>query len=202
MQVLYSDAACSRLELKAFEPRFRTAVHCQPQEMPHAPQRHDSPALHGQIPARRSFSSDCCSAQPSLLSSNQLQPCTTRQVLNRGWLQISDTVYPMYKAFIEPDLAKAHLRISNTFNPFSGFMDATYILKSAKHVTVQDIRAAVPVGAQPAQVIQARSRPCACRQRGPACAMVLGRSPGFHRLCSLQLQRRRCSLHERSWWMR
>ena len=55
----------------------------------------------------------------------------------------------MYKAFIEPDLDKAHLRISNTFNPFSGFMDATYILKSAKHVTVQDIQAAVPVGAQP-----------------------------------------------------
>ena len=59
--------------------------------------------------------------------------------------QISDTVYPMYKAFIEPDLAKAHLRISNNFNPFSGFMDATYILKSAKHVTVEDIHAALPV---------------------------------------------------------
>ena len=38
----------------------------------------------------------------------------------------------MYKAFIEPDLALAHIRIYNTFNPFSGFMDATYILKSAK----------------------------------------------------------------------
>ena len=60
-------------------------------------------------------------------------------------MQISDTVYPMYKAFIEPDLAKAHLRISNTFNPFSGFMDATYILKSAKYKTVEDIRAALPV---------------------------------------------------------
>ena len=46
--------------------------------------------------------------------------------------QVSDTVYPMYKAFIEPDLALAHIRIYNTFNPFSGFMDATYILKSAK----------------------------------------------------------------------
>ena len=37
-------------------------------------------------------------------------------------LQISDTVYPMYKAFIEPDLKTAHLRIYNTFNPFAGFM--------------------------------------------------------------------------------
>ena len=75
----------------------------------------------------------------------------------------------MYKAFIEPDLAKAHLRISNTFNPFSGFMDATYILKSAKHVTVQDVRAAVPVGAQPTQVTPAQSRPCACRQPARTC---------------------------------
>eukprot|EP00873_Tetraselmis_striata_P002788 jgi/Tetstr1/423052/TSEL_013823.t1 len=46
--------------------------------------------------------------------------------------QVSDTVYPMYKAFIEPDLATAHIQIYNTFNPFSGFMDATYILKSAR----------------------------------------------------------------------
>ena len=50
-------------------------------------------------------------------------------------LQISDTVYPMYKAFIEPDLKAAHLRIQNTFNPFSGFMSPTYILKSAKPIS-------------------------------------------------------------------
>lgn len=46
--------------------------------------------------------------------------------------QITDTVYPMYKAFIEPDLATAQIRIYNHFNPFTGFMNATYILKSAK----------------------------------------------------------------------
>ena len=46
--------------------------------------------------------------------------------------QISDTVYPMYKAYIEPDLKSAHLRIYNTFNPITGFMDATYILKSRR----------------------------------------------------------------------
>lgn len=45
-------------------------------------------------------------------------------------LQISDTVYPMYKAFIEPDLKLAQLRIYNTFNPFTGFMNATYTLKA------------------------------------------------------------------------
>lgn len=44
--------------------------------------------------------------------------------------QISETVYPMYKAFIEPDLRSAHLRVVNSFNPFAGFQDPTYILKS------------------------------------------------------------------------
>lgn len=48
--------------------------------------------------------------------------------------QVSDTVYPMYKAFIEPDLKAAHLRIYNPFNPFAGFMSPTYILKSATPV--------------------------------------------------------------------
>jgi uridine kinase len=48
--------------------------------------------------------------------------------------QVTDTVYPMYKAFIEPDLKAAHLRIYNPFNPFSGFMSPTYILKSAQPV--------------------------------------------------------------------
>lgn len=38
-------------------------------------------------------------------------------------------VYPMYKAFIEPDLETAHIRITNSFNPFSGFQNATYVLK-------------------------------------------------------------------------
>jgi uridine kinase/adenylate cyclase class IV len=43
--------------------------------------------------------------------------------------QITDTVYPMYKAFIEPDLVTAQLRIYNSFNPFAGLMDASHILK-------------------------------------------------------------------------
>jgi uridine kinase len=32
--------------------------------------------------------------------------------------QITDTVFPMYKAFIEPDLTFATIKIQNTFNPF------------------------------------------------------------------------------------
>ncbi|KDP31436.1 hypothetical protein JCGZ_11812 [Jatropha curcas] len=55
--------------------------------------------------------------------------------------QISETVYPMYKAFIEPDLQTAHIKIINKFNPFSGFQSPTYILKSARKVTVDQIKA-------------------------------------------------------------
>ena len=62
-----------------------------------------------------------------------------------SWVQISDTVYPMYKAYIEPDLKTAHLRIYNTFNPFNGFMNATYILKSDKPVTPEAIKAVLKV---------------------------------------------------------
>ncbi|KAJ7943258.1 Uridine-cytidine kinase C [Quillaja saponaria] len=55
--------------------------------------------------------------------------------------QISETVYPMYKAFIEPDLQTAHIKIINKFNPFTGFQSPTYILKSARNVTVDQIKA-------------------------------------------------------------
>lgn len=42
-------------------------------------------------------------------------------------------VYPMYKAFIEPDLQTAHIKIINKFNPFTGFQSPTYILKVITH---------------------------------------------------------------------
>ncbi|KAF5468910.1 hypothetical protein F2P56_013018 [Juglans regia] len=58
--------------------------------------------------------------------------------------QISETVYPMYKAFIEPDLQTAHIRIINKFNPFTGFQNPTYILKSTRAVTVDQIKAIFP----------------------------------------------------------
>lgn len=60
--------------------------------------------------------------------------------------QISETVYPMYKAFIEPDLQTAHIKIINKFNPFTGFQSPTYILKSAKNLTVDQIKAVYPEG--------------------------------------------------------
>lgn len=58
--------------------------------------------------------------------------------------QISETVYPMYKAFIEPDLRTAHIKIINKFNPFTGFQSPTYILKSARNVEVDQIKAVFP----------------------------------------------------------
>jgi uridine kinase len=54
--------------------------------------------------------------------------------------QISETVFPMYKAFIEPDLQAAQLRIVNRFNPFHGFHNPTFILKSDRQVTEEQIR--------------------------------------------------------------
>ncbi|CAN6477511.1 unnamed protein product [Victoria cruziana] len=55
--------------------------------------------------------------------------------------QISETVYPMYKAFIEPDLQAAHIKIINKFNPFTGFQNPTYILKSCKTLTAEQVKA-------------------------------------------------------------
>ncbi|KAL7611209.1 hypothetical protein Lser_V15G13412 [Lactuca serriola] len=54
--------------------------------------------------------------------------------------QISETVYPMYKAFIEPDLKMAHIKIVNKFNPFTGFQSPTYILKSSRNVSVDKVK--------------------------------------------------------------
>ncbi|CAH9131221.1 unnamed protein product [Cuscuta epithymum] len=59
--------------------------------------------------------------------------------------QISETVYPMYKAYIEPDLQKAHIKITNKFNPFKGFQSPTFILKSSRNVTVDQIKSVLSV---------------------------------------------------------
>ncbi|CAN8313242.1 unnamed protein product [Cochlearia groenlandica] len=60
--------------------------------------------------------------------------------------QISETVYPMYKAFIEPDLQTAQIKILNKFNPFTGFQSPTYILKSRKDVSVDQIKEVLSEG--------------------------------------------------------
>lgn len=44
--------------------------------------------------------------------------------------QVSDTVFPMYKAFIEPDLNTAEIKVTNKFNPFAGFKEPIQILKT------------------------------------------------------------------------
>ncbi|XP_051148762.1 inorganic pyrophosphatase TTM2-like [Andrographis paniculata] len=60
--------------------------------------------------------------------------------------QISETVYPMYKAFIEADLRNAHIKIRNKFNPFTGFQSPTYILKSMRNVTVEQVKSVMSEG--------------------------------------------------------
>ncbi|ELR15135.1 uridine kinase [Acanthamoeba castellanii str. Neff] len=46
-------------------------------------------------------------------------------------------------AFIEPDLEKAHIRIVNSFNPFSGLLNPIYTLKSATAVPREKIEEVV-----------------------------------------------------------
>ena len=58
--------------------------------------------------------------------------------------QITETVFPMYRAWIADDLAKAEVRIRNEFNPFSGLLQsANYSLKSEATVPDEAIKAAV-----------------------------------------------------------
>ncbi|GJW39672.1 uridine-cytidine kinase C-like protein [Tanacetum coccineum] len=49
-------------------------------------------------------------------------------------------VYPMYKAFIEPDLKTAHIRIMNKFNPVTGFQSPTYIFKSSRNLIEDQVK--------------------------------------------------------------
>eukprot|EP00762_Andalucia_godoyi_P007577 ANDGO_00789.mRNA.1 Uridine-cytidine kinase C len=44
--------------------------------------------------------------------------------------QITQTVYPMYKAFIEPHLMTADIRIVNKFNPFSSVVEGLFSIKT------------------------------------------------------------------------
>ncbi|EFA80052.1 adenylate cyclase domain-containing protein [Heterostelium album PN500] len=62
----------------------------------------------------------------------------TGQQPHESLQQITDTVYPMYKAFIEPDLQLAEIKIVNKFNPFSGLLNPIYILKSVKAAVTQE----------------------------------------------------------------
>eukprot|EP01133_Synstelium_polycarpum_P018602 gene18602-22258_t len=63
----------------------------------------------------------------------------TGQQPHESLQQITDTVYPMYKAFIEPDLQLAEIKIVNKFNPFSGLLNPIYILKSLNVVSVEQV---------------------------------------------------------------
>ena len=57
----------------------------------------------------------------------------------------------MYKAFIEPDLQSAQLKINNSFNPFSGFMKPTYILKAKQPADLTQQQVVVALGVSESQ---------------------------------------------------
>jgi uridine kinase len=66
----------------------------------------------------------------------------TGQDANEVVKQITDTVYPMYKAFIEPSLEGADIKILNHYNPFAGLLSPTYTLKTDQtfsHDNIMDI---------------------------------------------------------------
>ncbi|KAI7733763.1 hypothetical protein M8C21_015226 [Ambrosia artemisiifolia] len=75
--------------------------------------------------------------------SEKLRPLLDLRVSVTGGVHFDlvKRVYPMYKAFIEPDLQTAHIKIINKFNPFSGFQNPSYILKSKKSVTPEEMKA-------------------------------------------------------------
>ena len=75
----------------------------------------------------------------------------------------------MPQTYIEPDLKTAHLQIHNHFNPFSGLMNPIYILKSAKPVTKQQIKAVLKVCKFP--------HLCVCKIQNPLC-FILSRVDG------------------------
>ena len=68
--------------------------------------------------------------------------------------QITETVHPMFRVFIEPDLQTAHLRIVNAFNPFAGFAAPTYVLKAD----------AAGAGLTPAAAAAALGAGCTCEE--------------------------------------
>ncbi|KYR00647.1 adenylate cyclase domain-containing protein [Tieghemostelium lacteum] len=55
---------------------------------------------------------------------------STKDVL----LQITNVVFPMFKAFVEPDLEQAKIKIHSSYNPMSQVVEPTYVCK-AKYET-------------------------------------------------------------------
>lgn len=45
-------------------------------------------------------------------------------------LQVTNKLFPMFKAFTEPDMGRAKLRISNSsYNPITAWTEPTYVAK-------------------------------------------------------------------------
>ena len=111
--------------------------------------------------------------------------------------QVSDTVYPMYKAFIERDLEKAEIKVLNNFNPFAGFKEPVQILKTSDPVTVEaaaDVLRRLFPNSEVSQVcIQLHSQSIACMHDslhthtdsfwGPSCRSLYWHGAGSQFVC-------------------
>jgi CxxC motif-containing protein len=77
--------------------------------------------------------------------------------------QVSDTVFPMYKAFIEPCLRSAHIRVINNFNPFAGFKEPVQILKTDEVVSVEMVMECMRELFTSEEITQVRAAYVCCR---------------------------------------
>eukprot|EP01155_Anaeramoeba_flamelloides_P001328 Anaeramoba_flamelloidesa1054883_111.p1 GENE.a1054883_111~~a1054883_111.p1 ORF type:complete len:461 (+),score=115.81 a1054883_111:25-1383(+) len=64
----------------------------------------------------------------------------TGQTPKESFQQITETVYPMYKAFVEPTIKYAQLKIRNRFNPFTALLNPIYSIKSDTLIEKEKIK--------------------------------------------------------------
>eukprot|EP00026_Physarum_polycephalum_P006854 Phypoly_transcript_06907.p1 GENE.Phypoly_transcript_06907~~Phypoly_transcript_06907.p1 ORF type:complete len:479 (+),score=78.07 Phypoly_transcript_06907:25-1461(+) len=66
--------------------------------------------------------------------------------------QVSSVLFPMFKAFIEPDLEQAKITIQSTYNPMANLLEPTYVCK-AKYSTVESHFEREFSGAEPQRTV-------------------------------------------------
>ena len=64
-----------------------------------------------------------------------------------GLLRITDFVFPMYKAYIEPDMKMAHIRIRSRYNPINNINDPIYVCRVCRVVELCLSMVSLPLGA-------------------------------------------------------
>eukprot|EP00003_Mantamonas_plastica_P025224 TRINITY_DN4894_c0_g1_i12.p1 TRINITY_DN4894_c0_g1~~TRINITY_DN4894_c0_g1_i12.p1 ORF type:complete len:390 (-),score=146.83 TRINITY_DN4894_c0_g1_i12:995-2164(-) len=70
----------------------------------------------------------------------------TGQTPKESIAQMADTVFPMYKTFIEPDLMLAEIKVTNKFDPLASLHNPLFILKTSQTVDEQSVLDLLPEG--------------------------------------------------------